>query len=390
MTTWEAVAVLPNLALANPIECEFLALAPWSDNRVRALCDGNANLKTFLGRFTDAFRRRIFPSVILARADAPRTVMNTEAIAGFRDAIAVSVTSRGRALELQYPKRVIAVKFSDAFSFYPWMLARDHQHLILRTPSMLALDAIEDFRGQSFPESAIREVHINDIDWPLLNELLDRWKKRFSSSRASWHDRALFRSLNMANQASRAPAGIDATLFDYGRATALWVSAFEILAHPGGNGKSQLSTVYDVLEAAPWHSKALRTRLYKAQWVPKSQLKRRIPASWLYGLIYKARNDFLHGNPVTGKGLSVPRTRAGLFVCASPLYRMALTSFLDLRWKEPTPERENAQVLGKWIADRSDFQGYQKRIEEGLLAAIGKDKSHLVAGQRMRVSRLNG
>jgi len=383
MTTWEAVAVLPNVVLADAIECDFLALTPWGDARVRALCNKDPSLKAFLGSFTDAFRRKIFPSVILVRTDAPRTVWNTEAIGGFRDAIAISVTARGRALELRYPKRVIAVKFSDAFSFYPWMPTRDGQHLVLRTPSMVAVDDVEQFRGQSFPESAVREVHMNDVDWALLNELLARWKKRFSLQRGSWQDRALFRSLNMANHASRAPAGADATLFDYGRSTALWVSAFEILTHPGGNGKTQLSTVYDVLEAAPWHSRTLRTRLYKAQWVPKSQLKRRIAASWLYGLIYRARNDFLHGNPVTGKGLSVPRTRAGLFVCASPLYRMALASILDLQWKEPAPCRENIEALGKWMSDRSDFHGHQRKIEDGLLAAIGQDKSHLISSRRM-------
>lgn len=53
-----------------------------------------------------------------------------------------------------------------------------------------------------------------------------------------WDDVALTRSLNMAYHASLLPAGTDTTFYDVGRIVSLWVSAFEILVHPGGNGQA--------------------------------------------------------------------------------------------------------------------------------------------------------
>lgn len=46
----------------------------------------------------------------------------------------------------------------------------------------------------------------NDIDVPLARELLNRWIERFSDKAVAWKDKALFRSLNMANEAGRIPA----------------------------------------------------------------------------------------------------------------------------------------------------------------------------------------
>jgi hypothetical protein len=70
-----------------------------------------------------------------------------------------------------------------------------------------------------------------DVDTPLLNALLERWRVRYGTKRPQWSDRALFRSLNMAAAASKMPAGVDLTTFSIGRNIGLWVSAFEILTH---------------------------------------------------------------------------------------------------------------------------------------------------------------
>lgn len=102
----------------------------------------------------------------------------------------------------------------------------------------------------------------------------------------------MFRSLNMANQASQIPAGSDTTFYDVGHAIALWVSAFEILAHPG-MGKSGLYRVYGLLEDVAWECSRSRYRRYKAHKIGKKNSPRRPLACWIYGEIYRARNDFL-------------------------------------------------------------------------------------------------
>lgn len=47
------------------------------------------------------------------------------------------------------------------------------------------------------------------------------------------------------------PAGVDATLYDFGRSVALWVSAFEILTRPQ-EGQASASSVYAVLDRVPY------------------------------------------------------------------------------------------------------------------------------------------
>jgi hypothetical protein len=63
----------------------------------------------------------------------------------------------------------------------------------------------------------------------------------------------------------------------------------------------------------------------------------RILACWIYGELYKARNDFAHGNPVDANRLRLESGRY-LHYYASPLYRMALTGFLNLGFTHPPNE----------------------------------------------------
>ena len=101
-------------------------------------------------------------------------------------------------------------------------------------------------------------------------------------------------------------------------------------------------------------------------------MSRRPVACWLYGEIYKARNDFLHGNPVTPGRLTVKATGGNLFHYAAPLYRMALTGFLPLRWLAALPPMEDTEAFGKYVAERMDFASYQKTIEKALLTVRGQ------------------
>ena len=84
------------------------------------------------------------------------------------------------------------------------------------------------------------------------------------SSNPSWSDNALFRSLNMAFRAAEMPAWNDITVYDVGRSVALWVSAFEILAHPGPEGDTSMRQVYELIERAPWCLQASTCADYEA------------------------------------------------------------------------------------------------------------------------------
>jgi len=266
------------------------------------------------------------------------------------------------------------INFSNSFWFYPWMLGRHNEDLVASTPGLLGVHEVAAFKGQSAPEIPARILSPADIDEPLLAELLTRWRRRYTAGRPEWADRALFRSLNMANQAALLPAGSDTTFYDVGRSIALWVSAFEILAHLGA-GRSGLWAVYDLFDAVEWQYRRSRRRRYKAHEAGRKGHGYRPLACWLYGEIYKARNDFLHGNPVTPGRLTVKAAGRSLFQYTAPLYRMALTGFLPLRWSRPLPAADDAEALGIAIAEQMEFRDYQKTIEKALLTARGKELS---------------
>ena len=165
---------------------------------------------------------------------------------------------------------------------------------------------------------------------------------------------ALFRSLNMAFAAAKIPAGVDITQFHLGRSIALWVSAFEILTHKGTEDV-RLFQVYEQIAAAPWKAKSSLRKSYKPY---AKKTKEPLPC-WIYGEIHRARNDYLHGNPIEPRRLIVKKSKRHLFNYVAPLYRMALTGFLPI----PKPDGGDSQAFSR---ARYDFIVNQNDIERAL------------------------
>jgi hypothetical protein len=86
----------------------------------------------------------------------------------------------------------------------------------------------------------------------------------------------------------------------------------------------------------------------------------------VYGELYKARNDFLHGNPIDRDRLTVKPSQRSLFIYAAILYRLALTGFLDLKFKVPMPSSDDTAAFAAYVNDRMDYRSYQGNIEAGL------------------------
>ena len=171
---------------------------------------------------------------------------------------------------------------------------------------------------------------LGDLDDVLLRALLAHWEDYFATGNDTIKNRRLFRALEMARAASRMPGGTDATFFDEGRAVALWVSAFEILAHDGHH--SDFGRVLSLLSQVVWQSPTL-----KAQDHQVSHKGTPIPTN-LAGAIYKrlhwARTSFLHGDKVTAETLRREKSEKRVLWFVAPLFRLALTAFLDLRFSE--------------------------------------------------------
>jgi hypothetical protein len=202
----------------------------------------------------------------------------------------------------------------------------------------------------------------SNFDRPLRAKLIEKWQDRYSKGDPTHNEIALFRSLNMAFSASAVPSGQEVTYYDIGRQIALWVSAFEILAHPGGSGKANLGVVYELLKMAHWHKKASKEENHKCYNNRGDEITS-INGCWLYGLLYLARNNFLHGNPVTIESLRLSSGR-NLIEIAAPLFRMALTGFLPLAFPN-----QGDKPYSEQIGLLMQFYGPQDAIEDALLGA---------------------
>jgi len=245
------------------------------------------------------------------------------------------------------------------------MVDKDYNHLITTSLNMAGLHDVSLLRAQGTPALPRHVVDQGPIDEPLLEALLARWESCFSGQPASHDDVRLFRSLNMSNAAARLPAQADVTQLDIGRDVALWASAFEILSP---RQSTAYLAVYDLLAKNAWRKNACKEPVYKAH-APKNDLSLRSLPSWIYGQIYLARNDFLHGNPIDRGRLTVPPAQQSVYYYAAVLYRMALAAFIDLK-EIITSRREGGSEFEAYMRQHGRFGRYQEDIETALASIM--------------------
>lgn len=363
-SAWTPVAILPNISVREAVEGEVIALTPRADTRVQTFCAAYPKFTVLLSRFTDAFGVPLNPAILMVRDDVLSELSHVEPLASFRDLLALSVIPYCRSKSVVH-QNIGRISYSNSFWLYPWMLGKDNEYLVATTPAMTALHVVEQFHGQSSPE--LPQMQLSELDAPLFDALLRRWKRHYLGNRQRWRDRALFRSLNMAMQAAQLPAGIDTTLYDLGRTAALWVSAFEILAHPR-TADSGLRSVYPLFERVSYRDRNVGRCRYCAYMGRSNQRSARRPLPcWLYGRLYQARCKFLHGSPVQASLLHPKNSKASLFWLAASLYRLALTGFLDLSFKRRVPGLNEPERPGEHIAADMEFYTFQEIAERALL-----------------------
>lgn len=367
MSEWVPVLVMPNLDVEEPVGTGDIAIVRTSDPRVAIVIDKEPNLRTFVRRFTDAFGEKLAPSVLIIRDDAPNSFRDVSAIGGFRDAIAFSTIVAGRALHVTKGGGFGYPTWAETFDFYTWMLGRDGEHLIAQTPAMMGSHTVEKFHGQTTPGLPQVELLPHYIDGPIFDEVMRRWTRRFGGDEVSWEDRALFRSLNMAHAAMMMPGGVEYGFYDVGRLLTLWISAFEILLHPGPGGGVGEIQVLDLLDSVDWLDPRCREIAHPVKTGKRPAVMRSVAAA-LYDRIYKLRSDFQHGNDVTTEQL-LTESKAPLLLVASSLYRCALSKFLDLKIP-PLDNEDDTDALVRYIGTLTYWKSPQRMHENAILKAM--------------------
>jgi hypothetical protein len=349
---------MPNVTLDAPVEASHAALVPTNDDRLVALSRQKPALKTFLSSFHNEFGNQVAPTIGLIREDSLKSVLTVTAFGGFRDATCMSAVIAGQTRTTIYghPQGVL---HSDAFDVYPWFPSLQFDgRITATTPALHAFHMVDELRPQSEPALGNRFLNNRDFDQPLLDALVGRWKWCFATGEQSIRDRRLFRALDMARAGSRIPGGSDASEHDAGRAVALWVSAFEILAHDETG--SDFGRVIDLLAQVEWSRSELKEPDRAVQ--TRDGLVRTNLAGGVYERLHKVRNDFLHGNRVDAETLKLEKCEKSVLFFAAPLFRLALTAYLDLRW---TTEFPGVDEAGR----RMEFRGPQRDCEAAILCA---------------------
>ncbi len=369
-SNWSPVWALPNVSLDDPIETSCTALVNCRDDRILSLSSRHPALETFRRAFRDEFEKPICPTFLMHAEDAAAKVRSATALAGFRDAVCVSAVVRGRTLTLTF-NRPQGITHSDAFDFYPWSLSSQmDERIIASTPALRGLHVIDELRPRTTPALGERSLSFRQVDRPLLQALLIRWERHFAEGSENVEDRRLFRALDMARAASRIPGGVDANEHDAGRSTALWVSAFEILAHDGRSGPKQ---VLSLLDRVQWLRKELKAR--DRELALDGKKKTRTPTN-LAGLIYKSlydvRNDFIHGNPVTPATLRVGRSSRSIHWFAASLFGLALAAYLGLEFSASLSDIPEEAERRMWLRKyQRDAEAAILIFAEGLATAAG-------------------
>ena len=308
---------------------ENISIVPHDDPRMKEDISKSPFAKSLVENFENQFRRKIHPSLIIINNDAPDSVKDIEAIVGFRNAFALSTIIRGHEHRLS-STFVAYPLYSDYFDFYPITVSKDNDGFITSSPSVLGFDdEYQDFRGQTSPSLAGPECLSAEPGDQLFNLIEKIWERRFIRRRINeWSTRALFRSLEMAYQATTMPFKNHSTIYDYGSSASLWISAFEVLSHPR-RGRADLLSVLHLLGSYDWDDESIKKKVYKIR--HKGQNHRINLVQKLYKELYETRNDFLHGNPVRKSRLyPFKNTSLQPITSFAPLiYKVAMLAFLE-------------------------------------------------------------
>lgn len=362
------IAALPGLTSRQSVQGgRFLFLHP-DDARYKGVCDADRGIEGYLASFSTPFGNQLRPPVVAVEQARKRPVPATD-LAMFRDCIAIAAIIDAR--RRSDGARPSGFDHSDSFEFYPVHPGRDDDSVYLHTASERGVHELAQFRGQPNPV-VLHPYHRHlDFDQALLTPLLQLFARK-RARRDLWI--RVSRALHAAFLACQAPFLHLGGQLDLGMTTSLWVTAFEVLVHPGGSDDVRFDHVKQALLSIPWPEKALRRQSRVAVDTRKKEKRTRplaephtTPPVQLYGRLYAARNAYLHGDPEYAKvqrhlfhgrrgSLQVQAPILFRFLLLRELAHVGLYSFPRVpSWRDPMPADKKARYSAefkRWLPER--------------------------------------
>jgi len=342
---WNLDFIFPNLIPTKPLEIGPFCICAGTDSRLGSLAPGalNATATQLLKKFAKVFGDAYIPGVLLTRDGAPRRYMRGEAVRDFRNSYALATIESAVALAMIATGSVWEPRFADHFLFGYYIPLKDGYVGTLDGIVQGVNDEVAKFRGQPSPQIALPEAFKPSVDPILLSRLMAAWRLRYGNRRGNYQLRKLFRSLVVAFQASLFPSDGLTSISDVGLRIATWVSAFEVLFHPGARSKVNKKLVLDEIGTIDWPSPELNRRRYRLRCEGRPY-RANFPQA-IYDELYAARNKFLHGEKVTRIDQHLKRSprRIPLTMLAPLLFGAAVRVLLDRILGKPLTGEERTE-----------------------------------------------
>jgi hypothetical protein len=144
--------------------------------------------------------------------------------------------------------------------------------------------------------------------------------------------------------------------------------------------------VYNLLDKNKWNNSNCSEQKYEAYGFKTNKKLRSLPC-WIFGSINHARNDFLHGNPITPSRLIVSPSKRPLNLYTAPLYRMALSALVDLKHEIKKPRATEKTEYEAYLEDQFLFGKYQMDIEAALSTIMHTEEEYSALRTRPRRSQ---
>lgn len=370
---WRYFCSLPTLSsgLRDPFEAQEIAIVPPSDPRVKAiLADPNAKGTAAIhGSFETHYGKNFEPCALIFNPTWPKKERSAESIRAFRNAAAIStlVRSRSRAIAEDGQWEPL---YSDFFDFFPLTPSDDEQYIVSLDMPVRNLDEPKKLHLQPAPWIGDPSSFSVRYDRQLWRSLSSAWERHYRLKKASPALRQIFRSLDVAYHAGRfGTDGLRGTS-ESGIRIGLWVSAIEVLVHPGTS--VSFEEVHQALGKLAWQDRMLERRPYSI-----SRKGSKIKATFIqrfYKRLYDVRNAFFHGNKVTDRTLyfNKPCTAGSLEMNAVLIYVALLNAALERALPKLRVPRTQAETES--FGARFDKWDSKALIERGLLAVAKNRK----------------
>jgi hypothetical protein len=163
---WLPMFALPNIHVKEPVETASLALVNAEHERAKSLAAAHPNFATYLKQFSTEFGVTISPSLLMWDDAGPQAYRNTEALAGFRDALALSVVPYSWARGPRYGRKQ-SLLYSNWFNICPWMIDKNYEYVVMRSSAVLALHETRQLHAQTYPGLSQEPLGARDIDQTL-------------------------------------------------------------------------------------------------------------------------------------------------------------------------------------------------------------------------------